>query len=140
MIKFRKLPDNIDQLLPKAEAYLQARSDVAFGYLFGSLARGRTGPLSDIDIAVYLKESQRISEKKMEILGDLIDLLHTDEIGLVIINAARLPLRMKIIANRKVIADNAPFLRHRYESLTMRECFDFGVREMGILQRRFRLG
>ena len=140
MIKSRKLPDNIDQLLPKAEAYLQARPDVAFGYIFGSFARGKTGPLSDIDIAIYLKEPQQIPEKKMEILGDLIDLLQTDEIDLVIINAAPLPMRMKIIANRKIIADNDPFLRHRYESLTMREYFDFEVREMGILQRRFHLG
>jgi predicted nucleotidyltransferase len=140
MIKSTKLPDNIEHLLEKAEAYLQARPDVAFGYLFGSFATGRTGPLSDIDIALYLAEAQQASESKMEILGDLIDLLQTDEVDLVIMNAAPLPLRMKIIANRKVIVDNTPFQRHRYESLTMREYFDFAVREMDILERRFRLG
>lgn len=41
MIKHNRLPKNIERLFPKAEAYLQSRSDVAFAYLFGGLARGR---------------------------------------------------------------------------------------------------
>jgi predicted nucleotidyltransferase len=139
MIKFSRLPDNIEALLPKAEEYLQSRSDVAFAYLFGSFARGRTSPLSDVDIAIYLAEDKQIPEKKVQILGDLMDLLQTDEIDLVIMNAASLPLRMKIIEHGKVIVDNIPFLRHRYESLTMRKYFDFAVSEMDILERRFSL-
>lgn len=94
-------------------------------------------PLSDVDIAVYLKELADVRKEKMEILGTLIDLLQTDEIDLVILNKAPLTLRMKILENKKVIVDNVPSLRHQYESLTMREYFDFSVREMGILERRF---
>jgi predicted nucleotidyltransferase len=139
MIKIAKLPENIERLLPIAEAYLQGRSDVVFAYLFGGFARGRISPLSDVDIAVYLRECQHMSEKKMEILGDLIGLLQTDEIDLVILNAAPLPIRLGIIANRKVIVDNNPLLRHTYESLTMRKYFDFAVKELRILERRFSL-
>ena len=137
MIKYTKLPENIQSLLPKAQAYLQSRSDITFACLFGSLARGRSTPLSDVDIAVYLSEGEITIERKMEILGKLMELLETDEIDLVILNAAPLTLKIKVLENKKVIVDNNPFLRHRYESLTMREYFDFSIKEMSILERRF---
>ena len=137
MIKYTALPENIERLLPKAEAYLRSKSDVAFAYLFGSLAKGRPKPLSDVDIAVYLSEEADLIEKKMEILGKLIELLEIDEIDLVTLNSAPLTLRMKILETKKVIVDNVPFLRHRYESLPMREYFDFSIKEMAILERRF---
>jgi predicted nucleotidyltransferase len=137
MIKYSKIPDNIQGLLPHAQAYLRARKDVLFAYLFGSLARGKPSSLSDVDIAVYLSEDADVLEKKMEILGKLIELLETDEIDLVVLNSAPLTLKMKILENRKILTDNSPFLRHQYESLTMREYFDFSIREMAILERRF---
>jgi len=137
LIKYSKLPDNIEYLLPAGEAYIKSRKDVLFAYLFGGLARGKPSPLSDVDIAVYLSEDGDVIEKKMEILGKLMDLLETDEIDLVILNSAPLALRMKILESKKVIVDNAPFLRHHYEYLTMREYFDFSIREMAILERRF---
>ena len=137
MIKYSKLPDNIEYLLPVAQAYIKSRKDVLFAYLFGGLARGKPSPLSDVDIAVYLSEDGDVIEKKMEILGKLMELLETDEIDLVILNSAPLALRMKILETKKVIVDNVPFLRHHYESLTMREFFDFSIREMAILERRF---
>ncbi len=93
--------------------------------------------MSDVDIAVYLKEPSDVQQKKMEILGALIHILETDEIDLVILNSASLPLRMRILENKKVVADREPFFRHRYESLTMREYFDFSILEKQILNRRF---
>lgn len=140
MIKHTKLPGNIEFLLSKAEAYLKSRSDVVFAYLFGGLAKKKPMPLSDVDIAIYLLEGLDMVEKRMEILGKLMMLLETDEIDLVILNTAPLTLKMKILENKKVIVDNNPFLRHRYESLTMREYFDFSIKEMSILERRFLRG
>jgi predicted nucleotidyltransferase len=137
LIKHSKLPDNIQDLLPHAQTYLRARKDVRFAYLFGSLAKRKPSYLSDVDIAVYLSEDADFLEKKMEILGKLIELLETDEIDLVILNSAPLTLRMSILETKQVIVDNAPFLRHTYESLTMREYFDFSIRESAILKRRF---
>ncbi len=68
---------------------------------------------------------------------NLIEYLHTDEVDLVILNTASLPLKMKIIENKKVIADKAPYVRHLFESLTMRKYFDFSFNESRILKRRF---
>jgi len=137
MIKNKKLPSNIEDLIPQAIAYLQSRKDINFAYLFGSFGRGKPLPLSDVDIAVYLSRDVSFSEKKLDILGNLVDILKTDEIDLVVLNKAPLTLKMKILENKKVIVDKVPFLRHRYESLTMREYFDFSFKETFILTKRF---
>jgi predicted nucleotidyltransferase len=137
MIRYSKLPENILFLLREAETYLQSSRDVLFAYLFGSLAKGKIAPLSDVDIAIYCSEEIGLVVRKLEILGELTRLLQTDEIDLVVLNSAPITLRMKILENKKVIVDNDPFLRHRYESLVMREYFDFSILEMAILERRF---
>lgn len=137
MIRYSRLPDNIQELLPQAISYLRSRKDVQFAYLFGSFVRKKLTPLSDVDIAVYLSEDADQTNEKLDILGNLMDCLQTDKVDLVILNQAPLTLRMKILENRQVIVDSNPFLRHRYESLTMRAYFDFASFENGILQRRY---
>lgn len=137
MIRYSSLPKDIDDFLPEAYEYLRADKDLLFAYLFGSLARKKAGPLSDVDVAVYCRKGSPFPEKKMEILGKLMDILKTDEIDLVVLNRAPLALRMKILENKRVIVDKAPLIRHRYESVTMRQFFDFSYKEKAILSRRF---
>jgi predicted nucleotidyltransferase len=137
MIHYSPLPKNIDDLLTEAYEYLRADKDILFAYLFGGLARKKARPLSDVDIAVYCEEGSFFPEKKLEILGNLVGILKTDEIDLVVLNRAPLAIRMKILENKKVIVDKAPLARHRYESLTMRQYFDFSYKESFILRKRF---
>ena len=127
-------------MIPAAASYLQSHEEVLFAYLFGSLAKGKPGPLSDIDIAVYLSTEHDLPERKLEILGRLNDILETDEVDLVVLNLAPLTLAIRILKNKQVIADKDPFFRHRYESLVMRKSFDFSVKESAILKRRFLRG
>jgi hypothetical protein len=140
MIKYTKLPTNIEDLVPKAVDYLRGKEDVEFVYFFGSIGKGKRLPLSDIDIAIYLKDLSLMHEKKLEILGMLMNLLETDEIDLVILNEAPLTLKMKILESKTVVVDHSPPLRHCFESLVMREYFDFSVVEKAILERRFLSG
>jgi len=137
MYRHKPLPKNIEHLLPNAELYLQSRSDISFAYLFGSLSRGEPKPLSDVDIAVFLSAGNLNAEKKIEILSDLTDHLKTDEIDLVVLNTAPLPMRMRVLKSGKLLVDNAPFERHKYESLTIRQYLDFSMKERAILERRF---
>jgi len=140
MIKYQKLPENILQLLPKASDYLASHPKVLFAYLFGGLVKGGLQPLSDVDLAVYLADSHSFSEIKLDILGNLIDILQTDEIDLVVLNTAELPLKMNVLKNKKVIVNKHPFPRHIFESLTMRKFYDFSMIESAILHRRFMNG
>jgi len=137
MIKTNKLPGNILDLLPGAEEYLKAHPKVIFSYLFGGLAKHRPFPLSDVDIAIYLKHGSNFAECKIDILGCLMDILHTDEIDLVILNRADISLVMNIIKSKKIIVDKNPFERHMFESLVMRKSFDFSFKELNQLKGRY---
>ncbi len=140
MIKDKKLPENILEILPEANYFLENYQKVIFAYLFGSLARDKVLPLSDIDIAIYLKEGADFSQEKMTILRNLIDILGTEEIDLVLLNIAPLTLKARIVENKKILVDKDPFLRHSFESLVLREYFDFSKKEEDIFKRRFSLG
>ncbi|PIX34910.1 MAG: hypothetical protein COZ58_02135 [Candidatus Infernicultor aquiphilus] len=140
MIKNKKLPENILDFLPQVVDFLKTRQKVVFAYLFGSLARDKVLPLSDIDVAIYLKEGVDLNKEKMNILQDLIDLLGTEEIDLVLLNTAPLTLKARIVENKKILVDKEPFLRHSFESLVLREYFDFSKKEEEIFKRRFLIG
>ena len=116
--------------------YFNGRDDISFGYLFGSQAMGVPTPFSDVDIAVHLTEGP-FSEKRLEILGDLMDILRTDNLDLVILNTASASLKTRVIRNRVILADNLPFIRHIFESRTLRAYMDFSKIETRILEQRY---
>ncbi|UCF92196.1 MAG: nucleotidyltransferase domain-containing protein [Desulfobacterales bacterium] len=140
MIKYGRLPENILQLLPEAVSYLRSHPSILFAYLFGGLAKGKLQPLSDVDIAVYLRHGGNFAENKLDILGNLMAILQTDEIDLVVLNTAELALAMSILKTKKLVVDKAPHRRQIFESLTMRKFFDFSIKESGLLRRRYLLG
>jgi len=105
---------NIESLIPQVTAYLKSNPHIIFAYLFGSLAKGKQQPLSDVDIAVYLKQGASVVECKLAILGRLIDILQTDEIDLVVLNAVNLPLVINVLKSKKIIVDKEPFKRQLY--------------------------
>ncbi len=132
-------PDIRPRDFAAVEKYLQGRDDIAFAYLFGSKAKGVAGPLSDVDIAIYLTEGP-FSEKRMEILGDLIDTLLMDNVDLILLNTASPSLKARVIRNRVVLADKLPFSRHLFESRVMRTYMDFSKIEYRILEQRYLRG
>jgi predicted nucleotidyltransferase len=123
-------------MISKLKSSLSQHPDIVFAYLFGSQASGRATRMSDIDIAVYLHGSPD-GEKRLEILGILIDALKSDRIDLVILNTAPLPLQFRVLKNNQLLVDNAPFIRHAFESKTIAMYLDFSIFEARILERRF---
>jgi hypothetical protein len=137
MIRFKPLPEDIEQRLPLASEYLRFHPKVVFAYLFGGLARGERRPLSYVDLAVYLTGTRHAAIIKLELLENLIDVLGTDEIDLVVLNAQEnVLLAAEVLRGCKVIVDKAPFERHKFESLAMRKYFDFQPRELSILKAK----
>ena len=136
MIREKTIKHDIQALIPKVESYLRERGDVLFGYLFGSFARRKSTLLSDVDIAVYLTGTE-FSEKRLEIIGDLVDILKTGEVDLVILNTAPVTLKIRILRNKRLLIDRAPNVRHAFESATMRSYIDFSKVESNILEGRY---
>jgi hypothetical protein len=140
MVRRDPLPTDILLRLPAARRALEAAPAVVFAYLFGSLARAAPRPLSDVDIAVYLRESTRAADAKLMLFDLLTSSLETDDVDLVILNTAPISLVGRIVQGRKLLVDREPFLRHRFESAKLREFSDFRIREDAFLERRFRDG
>jgi predicted nucleotidyltransferase len=138
MIRFKKLPEDIHWKIGLLAETLKDASNIAFMYLFGGLLNKKSNPLSDVDIAVYLKNTKNFDY--LDTFSKITDILGTDEVDLVVLNNTPISLAGRILQNRKVLIDNDPFLRQRYESLTMRKYFDFSVKEKDILFRRYGIG
>jgi predicted nucleotidyltransferase len=138
MIRFKPLPENIHQRIASLPDLFGITPNIIFAYLFGGLLKERPNPLSDIDLAVYGRNPKKLDY--LELFSRIAKILGTDEIDLVILNKAPLALAGRILQNRKVLIDKNPFLRHKYESLILREFFDFQIKERDILKRRYGIG
>ena len=137
MIHKSPLPKDIELRLRTLGQALERCSGVIFAYVFGGAAAGRPRPLSDVDVAVYLEETLDPAERRLEILGAVTRHLGTDEVDLVVLNTAPVSVTGRILRTRRVICDRDPFRRHRFESVALREFFDFRLFEHRLLARRY---
>ena len=110
---------------------------VLFAYLFGSSITGIITPMSDIDIGVYLMRNSDNTRCRFNLIGKLIETLKTDAIDLVILNTAPLTLTARIIRNKELLVDKSSSIRHSFESLVLRQYYDFSLKENHLLGRRF---
>jgi len=140
MIKFERLPADILSRIPNVKRVLLDDENIIFAYLFGGLARGALKPLSDVDIAVYVKDTDNLPEYKLKLFDELTEKLGTNEMDLIILNTASVILSGRILQNKQPLADKNPSLRHAYESLTLRKFFDFTVKEKALLSQRYGIG
>ena len=138
MIKFEQLPQGILSKIPELEKALSQDENIIFAYLFGSAASGRLRPLSDVDVAVYVKDTDSLAQYKLSLFDRLTGILGTTD--LVILNEASTNIAGRVLSNKRILADKDPFRRHRYESLVLREFFDFKIKEDGLYFRRYGIG
>jgi predicted nucleotidyltransferase len=119
-----------NQIINPIKTILQKHKEVLFAYLFGSYANGDNGPLSDVDIAVYLKNNL-LSEEQENIAGALRsdlekELQMPDKVGLVLLNEELPPaLEHDIVYNGKLIYVQNETARSYYEAETICRWLDY---------------
>jgi uncharacterized protein len=96
---------------------------VKFAYLFGSHSRGNAGPLSDVDLAIYLDNRMNLFSARLALLEDLGRQLKGQSCDLVVLNDAPLVLRYEIIRDGKVLKENKS-RRIEFETRVLREYLD----------------
>lgn len=111
------------QIVEKIMDCLAADGRVKFAYLFGSVARGTTGPLSDIDIAVYLDGRIDRFNYKLKLMESLARAMKTENFDLVVLNDATPLLGYEIIRSGVVLKENRS-KRILFETRVMREYLD----------------
>jgi predicted nucleotidyltransferase len=87
--------------------YFRDRTEVVAAYVFGSVARGTAGKLSDIDIAVLLDgaEPEQTSPYgyRAELTADLQALLGTNDVDLVVLDSAPPLLQHRVLRHGRLI-------------------------------------
>jgi len=140
MIKFECLPADILSRIPEVKRVLNEDNNVVFAYIFGGLVEGKVKPLSDVDIAVYLRDMDILAKYKINLFDRLTNSLGTSELDLIILNTAPVSIAGRILQNKQNLIDKDPPIRHAYESLTLRKFFDFKVKEEALFTARYGIG
>lgn len=130
MIKFKKVDfDRVGKGLEHIEESLKPyKSEIVCVLLFGSLARGQVGPLSDVDIAVLFEHDisqSRLAELENELYKIISGIIGTDELDLVTMNQAPLRIRYNILHERKILLCNDSEVFADFYFNTVREYLDF---------------
>jgi len=112
------IPDELRENVPKLEVYFANKPQIVLAYLFGSQARGEAHPDSDLDLGILLAESipeREYTEQRLEIIGDLMQLLRSNEVDILILNEAPLVMRYQVISRGKLL-----FYRDRQAAIDFR--------------------
>nr|AFK83598.1 nucleotidyltransferase [uncultured bacterium] len=98
---------------------------VAAAYLFGSVARGTSGPTSDVDVAVLLERppSAGLAGLPLDLEGDLERLLGVPA-QVVVLNRAPVDLAHRILRDGKLLVDRNSSVRIAFEVRARNEFFD----------------
>ena len=101
--------------------------EIKLVYLFGSRVKGKAGPMSDYDFAIYLDtpDKKKIFNIKIELLNQLSQSLKTDKVDVMILNTTESPeLKFNVINEGKLIFEREPF-KILIEPKILNEYFDF---------------
>ncbi len=116
----------LERLEQELRDFFSGVEDVAVAYLFGSTVRGEANSLSDIDIAVLFKESllqEETFDLQLELIGELTELLNTNNVDLVVLNDSPLLLTYNVIRDG-IILKSDELERVRFETRIMSRYLD----------------
>jgi len=97
--------------------------EVRFAYLFGSHARDDAGPLSDLDIAVFLSPEVSAFDFRLQLMETLVQALGTDHLDLVTLNDASPVLKYEVIRHGRIVKEDRE-VRIPFEAHTLSEYLD----------------
>lgn len=114
-----KLTDKIETV----KTFLAGEGKVKFAYLFGSFASDTAGPLSDLDLAVYLDGRLDFFGYRLVLMESLARVLRTENFDLVVLNVAPLVLKNEVVRHGVVLKDDRA-RRVMFESRVIRDYLD----------------
>jgi len=106
--------------------YLEGRSEIVAAYLFGSHARGEADNRSDVDVALLLRpDLPDATHLKLRLETEICDVLDSDNVDVLFLNSAPLPLQAEVIRIGQVIVSKDEEARVEFEAQTMSAWWDF---------------
>ena len=108
---------------------LEAREEINFAYLFGSMAEGVSGRESDLDLALYIDEDSLsnlnpLYETRLALeIEEIID--ETHEVDILILNSASLAMKYQVTNKGELVYYKNEGKARDFEALVRKKYFDF---------------
>lgn len=116
--------------------------DVLLAYLFGSQARGQSGPLSDIDVAVLLVDAVDEAcafEKRLTLMDQISFLMRTNVVDVLVLNQSPVALAYRVVRDGVLVYCRDEAKRIEFVARTVGMYLDFKPilerQERAILER-----
>ena len=120
---------NISDIKPEQWVAVFEPEPLVAAYLFGSQARGASGPLSDVDVAVLASESLAGKgarfDLRLRLTNALISMLQVNQVDVVVLNDAPLLLQHRVLRDGLVLFCRDELARVRYETQAILKYLDF---------------
>ena len=114
------------KVLGELHRFFNGEEPVVVAYLFGSVAKGAAGRLSDMDVAVLLSEGCDLTlDYRLYLMGELAEIIGR-ETDVVILNEAPPLLRYEVIKCGRILYCNDECERVAFEERTLDEYLDMG--------------
>jgi predicted nucleotidyltransferase len=94
---------DVEGLEERLRRALETREDVLVAYLFGSVARGRAGPLSDVDVAVLLAEHGDPFPRFLEVAEAVGCVVGPERADVVLLNTAPVALAYRVLRDGRLL-------------------------------------
>ena len=127
MIRFRKIEIDLRKKIPRFTGALKKRKEINAVYLFGSYAKNKVLPLSDIDIAILLRKGipkAKYWDYKLDLLSVAVKILGTEEIDFVVLQEAPFELAYHILRDGKLLFCRDQNEKNFFQERTVRDYLD----------------
>ena len=117
----------MDVEIEEVKAFIKRQERVRVAYLFGSYAKGKLGPLSDLDIAVLLDgclDKRESFDLRLRLINGISSILKTDKLDVVVMNNAPLLLNYNIISEGRVLDSKDELERVMFETRILSRYLD----------------
>ncbi len=138
---------SLEDVKTRLAAYCATRPEIAAAYVFGSIAAGQAGPLSDIDIAFLIDAKHPRMPKSIAYhaarIRDLMRLLNTNQVDLVILPSSSPLLEHRIVSRGRCVYSRNDRQRHNFEFKAVQTYLDLKPvyeRQTALMSARIRAG
>ncbi len=120
----------IDEIAEKLTKYFNEHEEILFAILFGSIAKGKSNKMSDIDIAVMVEPNFNKPFPfgyQAELTTDLIGVLGRNDVDVIILNEAPIVLKHEVLRYGKFIFVKDEHARIKFQVDTINQYEDYKV-------------
>jgi uncharacterized protein len=117
--------DQRNEIIQKLKKYFEHSEEILFAYLFGSYANNTANKFSDVDVAIFYKDSEMakdidiyigVKRKLSELLGKDVDL--------VVLNTAKPLIKSRVVNHHVALLSQDTLLENEFIIQSLGEYFD----------------